>query len=130
MATTLIELKPEALLIPAKELSFDGIRIRPGINYQLSKEQVDLLMVHPDFPRYIGKGIVVQQAELNDAEVVDPAANAEKQDLSEFRLDQIDDIVRATYDVETLKKWLTTERRVKARREIENRITAIQEGRG
>jgi hypothetical protein len=130
MPTKLIEFKPEALVIPAKELSFDGIRIRPGINYQLTQTQVEALLGHPDFPRYIGKGIEVKEAELSNAEEIDPTANADKDDLSAFRLDQIDDIVRATYDIAILKKWLSTERRVKARREIENRITAISEGRG
>ena len=47
----LIELKPTELVIQTKTgtLSFDHVMVLPGINYQLSQEQVEKLLVHPDF---------------------------------------------------------------------------------
>ena len=133
MATTtklkLIVFKPEDLVIRAKALSFDGIKIdRAGINYQLTSEEVDRLIAHPDFPRYLNKGLEVKEAETEEAEVIDPKANAQFADLSGFTLNQIDEIVNTTHDSEILRKWLAGEKRVKARRAIENRIDAIAQG--
>ena len=125
----LIEFKPEDLVIRAKALSFDGIKIdRAGINYQLTTEEVDRLVAHPDFPRYHGKGLEIKEAEMTEAEVIDPKANAQFSDLSGFTLAQIDEVVNSTHDTEILKKWLAEEKRVKARRAIENRIDAIGQG--
>lgn len=125
----LIEFKPEDLVIRAKALSFDGIKIdRAGINYQLSTEEVERVIAHPDFPRYHGRGLEIKEAEMVEAEMVDPKANAQLSDLSSFSLTQIDEVVASTHDTEILKKWLAEEKRVKARRAIENRIDAIAIG--
>ena len=129
--TKLLELKPEELVIRGSgKLSFDGILLIPGINHQLSQEQVDLILSHPDFSRYLGKGLKVYESEqVPVKEVVEPAANTGLADLTDFTVDQVDEVIQATHDAPTIEKWLAIEKRVTVRRQLQNRLEAIKGGR-
>ena len=129
---SLIEFKPEELVIPAggNRISFDWIQLVPGINHQLTAEQVEKLIAHPDLPRYIGKGIKIHEAEsVPVVEEIDPTANADHADLSAFPVDKTDDIILATHDLAAIERWLAVEKRVTVRRQLQNRIEAIKGGR-
>lgn len=127
----LIELKPDELVIRGSgKLSFDHILLVPGINYQLSAEEVDKVLSHPDLPRYIGKGLkVYDSANAPAKEVVDPAANSDLADLTAFPVDQVDEIIQATHDAGVIEKWLAVEKRKTVRQQLNNRLEAIKGGR-
>ena len=128
----LIELKPTELVIQTKTgtLSFDHVMVLPGVNHQLSQEQVEKLLQHPDFSRFIGKGINVIEADPEtQPELVKPDANGELGDLSAFPVTKTDDIINGTYAIAILERWLLSEQRATVRRQLSARITAIKGGR-
>ena len=128
----LIELKPTELVIQTKTgtLSFDHVLVLPGINHQLSQEQVEKLLVHPDFSRFIGRGINVIEADpQSDPELVRPDANSEIVSLAAFPVTKTDDIIEGTRAIAILERWLLSEQRATVRRQLSARITAIKGGR-
>jgi hypothetical protein len=119
---------PTRCVPPASQISqhsFDGVILKAG-NNDLSEEEAEKLLNHPDFERYQTWGAIELIGETS--EVIDPAANTEKVSLANYSVEDAEKIIEQTHDAELLAVWLVTETRKTLRQAINRRITTIKGG--
>jgi hypothetical protein len=130
MSKVLIKLHAERTFPPyLKGVKFNGILVLPGLNMDISEANTDLLLSNPDFQNLVDQNAIelIQPESVVDS--VDPASNTELPNLGAYGIDQTDDIISTTNDLEILKKWLEQEKRVTVRRQLNQRIEIIKGGR-
>lgn len=132
----LIELLPDRAIPRALAgVKFDRVLVKPGINYQLSPAQVEKLLSHTDFQRYVGNGSInVIESEVDpSAEEIEPQEPlSQNVDLSGFKVGEdkgeTGDIIRKTTKLDILDRWLSKETRKTVQGQLQRRITAIKGG--
>ena len=104
---------------------FDSVELKPGAN-MLTDKDYGRLSKHPDFEKYKTlKALVVQEPK----EEVEPVPlTSIPQNLSGYNVEEAEDIIDNTHDVDVLQRWLTAETRKTTRTDLERRIKDIQEG--
>jgi hypothetical protein len=130
MSKVLIKLHPERCFPPLpKGVKFDGILLRPGLNPSLSEAETNLLLGNKDFTTFVDVGAIELIQPETVASEINPNANNELVNLGGYGIDQTDDIIAATSDLDLLGKWLEQEKRVTVRRQLNQRIEIIKGGR-
>jgi hypothetical protein len=107
--------------------TFDGVALVPGRN-NLTPDSLTLVLSHPDFPKYKNWGAINVIEPTVETETVQHNANSELESLAKYNVEDIDEILDATNDVELLQKWLQKETRKTVRPQIILRINAIKAG--
>lgn len=128
---TLIKFHPQKCFPPLnRSLMFDRVELIPGTNTQLSENQIQNLLSHPDLPRYqkLGAIEVIESLPESVANLA-PEEAASATDLSGYDDDQTLKIIEGTHELSVLEGWLKSEKRRSVRQQLNRRITAIKEGR-
>lgn len=110
-------------------LVLDSIQLIPGAN-SFSQGELEKLLAHPDYSKYEGKAIAVEESPSPEPspEADDYSALA---DLSGFNIEgdesQVgaEDIVAEATDLDLLDKWLKAESRKTLQAIIQDRMEAL-----
>ena len=124
----IVILKNANLFPPRKRearLNLDRVSLKDGSNF-LSDEQFNKVSRHPLYQALVErKALVVQepQSEVEPVPLSEVPAN-----LSGYNVEEADDIIDNTYDLDVLKRWLSAETRKTTRDDLNRRIKDIEGG--
>jgi hypothetical protein len=110
---------------PGTRVGFDRLRLKSGINH-LSDVDFAKLKSHPAYQGYVDRKALVVQEPKEEVEVV-PLSETPA-NLSAYNVDEAEDIIDNTHDLDVLKRWLSGETRVTTRRDLNQRIKDIEGG--
>lgn len=112
-------------LNPQVGIGFDRLRLKPGANH-ISDEQFNALTSHPSYLSYVErKALIVHHAEK---EVQAVPLSETPANLAGYNVDDAEDIIDNTHDIDVLKRWLNDEPRKTARTALNQRIKDLQGG--
>lgn len=106
-------------------VGFDRLILKAGVNH-LSDEVFATLKRHPDFASYVErKALVVQESTTK----VDPVPLTEiPKNLTGYNVEEAEEIIDETHDIDVLKAWLQGESRKTTRNDINQRIKQLEGG--
>jgi hypothetical protein len=118
--------KPENCYPPRRAgIQLDQIVLTPGVNH-LSPEQTARLRAHPTFGQYQARNAIVVQEPVSEVTPI-PLSDVPS-NLSGYNVEQAEEIIDQTHDVDVLQRWLSGETRKTARTVIERRIDNLKGG--
>lgn len=111
-----------------------AVVLRSGVNRDITPEEWEQINNRKVVQQHLASGVLVVR-EGNEETVSDSAANVGKtteeivntDSLEEFKVPEALELINATHDVETLRRWFAKTERISVRNGIQARLLAIEE---
>jgi hypothetical protein len=111
-----------------------AVTLQSGVNRHVTPEAWEQINNREIVQKHLNSGVLVMR-EADEVTISDSAANVGKttdeisntDNLEEFKVPEALELVNATHDVETLRRWYAKTERISLRNGIQARLLAIEE---